>query len=167
MPEWLKQAWHDSVWSKVIAGIIIASLASIWAAIRFGLLERLRSYNKPKLTKIDVQVSPQPGKAYSLKVYVQLRNDFRKCVEVSLSEYRPEKITLKHFVPGTLQILFQPKWVPEPEAAERVAVLPGQMCRAWVGVDESKFNVDQVSAVIGALGILVLKVNRKDLPIQL
>jgi|SRR5271165_335889 len=167
MPEWLKQAWQDSVWSKVIATIIVAVLASIWAAIQFRLLGRLRNYFSPKLTKIDVRISDEPGKTFPLKVFVQWRNDSKKCVSVSLSEYRPERITLKRFVPSTLQILFQPRWVPEPEAAALVAVLPGQLCQAWVGADETKCNATQVEALIGKLGVLVIKVNGNDLSVQL
>jgi|SRR5271167_1042048 len=167
MPEWLKQAWQDSVWSKVIAGVIVAAILSILAALKFQPLERIRRHFSPMLTKIDVRISDEPGKPIPLKVFVQWRNDSKKCVSVSLSEYRPERITLKRFVPSTLQILFQPRWVPEPEAAALVAVLPGQLCQAWVGADETKFNATQVEALIGKLGVLVIKVNGKDLSVQL
>jgi hypothetical protein len=166
MRGWLLWAWHDPVWSKVITTMIIAVGASTGAAIKFQLVGRLKNYFSPKLTKVNARLSEQVGKTYPLKYYVEFRNDFRKCIEVSLSEYRPGMIDIQVFVPTTMQIFFI-TWVPEQEGVDRVALLPGQKCRLWIAIDPNRFTANQVKAAVGKMGELVVKVNKKDFPVQL
>jgi hypothetical protein len=167
MLEWLKSLWKDPVWSKVISAAILAVIASVWASLKFHWLGRLKGFWKPTLTKANVRLSEQPGKMYPLKYYVELRNDLTKCVEVSLSAFQPDTIELKRFVPTTIQLSLNGSWLPEREGVDRIALLPGQMCRAWIGIDESKFNAAQITRLEGSLGVLVVKVNKKDFAVQL
>lgn len=167
MLEWLKQLWKDPVWSKVIAAAIVAVVTSVWAAIKFHWLGRLKGFWRPTLTKTNVRLSDQPGKMYPLKYYVEFRNDLTKCVEVSLSEYRSNKVGLKRFVPNTIQLSLNGSWLPADVGVDRIALLPGQICRAWIGIDETKFNAVQVTALEGSLGVLIVKVNKKAFAVQL
>jgi len=61
----------------------------------------------------------------------------------------------------------QREWFPKDHGVDRVAVYPGQLFQAWVGVDESKFKDDQVRSLIGRIGTLVFLVNGKELPFEL
>jgi len=167
MLEWLKWLWHDSVWSKVIAAAIFGVLASVWASFKFHWIGRLKGFWMPTLTKTNVRLSEQPGKVYPLKYYVEFRNDLTKCVEVSLSAYNAKTVGLKRFVPNTIQLSLNGSWLPEREGVDRIALLPGQICRVWIGVDETKFNAAQVTKLEGSLGVLIVKVNKKDFSVQL
>jgi hypothetical protein len=167
MLEWLKALWKDPVWSKVIAAAIMGVMASVWVSIRFHWLGRFKRFWNPTLTKTNVRLSEQPGKMYPLKYYVEFRNDLAKCVEVSLSGYHASKIALKRFVPNTIQLSLNGSWLPEHVGVDRIALLPGQTCRAWIGIDETKFNASQVTTLEGSLGVLTVKVNKKDFAVQL
>jgi hypothetical protein len=192
----LKKIWHD-VLSRVIAGVIFALLATVWAAVHFDwwprllntypipfwmlvlialtffsfcfLFSRRRPEFKPIITKIDVlAVPPDKGLTLSfpLKCYVQLRNDSVIYADVTLVEYRPGAVTLKTFVVDALQLKLR-NWAPTDHSLERIAVLPGQLFRAWVGVDDSKFNAGQVNEQRGRIGTLVFSVNGKRVDINL
>jgi hypothetical protein len=206
----ISRIWHDPVWSKVIAGVILALLAAAWATgahfglwpqllgtypIRVWLLlllvavtllslvfllsgrntvlsaakERNRPDLEPNITKIDVlTVPPDKGLTLSfpLKCYVQLRNDSALCADVGLLEYRPGTVTLKSFAVDALQLKLR-NWVPVDHGLERIAVLPGQLFRAWIGADDSKFNAVQVNELRGRIGTLVFSVNGKRVDITL
>jgi hypothetical protein len=166
MMEWLKGVWEDSVWSKVIGGLIVAAILSFFALLNSGVRAWFKKRMLPNVTVTQIRVSDQPGKMYPIKIYIELRNDFRKCIEVSLSKYEPKAVTLKRFVPTTLQLSFS-SWVPELEGVDRVALLPGQLCRAWVAADESKFTAEQVEGLLGNIGAFGLKVNGKEFTVQL
>ena len=75
-------------------------------------------------------------------------------------------MTVKSFPREVMQIRFHTKWFPE-QSADKVAVLPGQLCRAWIGVDEKTFNEQQVKSAAGQLGTLVVSANKKQFSIEL
>lgn len=124
---------------------------------------------EPKIATIDVAVPPvDKGKSltYPLKCHVQLRNDSSMCVDVRVSEYRPNTVTVKKFVVDVLQIKLG-TWLPNDYPVDRLAVLPGQMFRAWIAIDDTKFNESQINLLRGRIGTLVLVVNGKHVNIDL
>ncbi len=202
----ITKIWHD-VLSRVIAGVILALLATVWAVhfnwwprllstypipvwllllialifLSFAFLlsrqnlslsaakERNRPDLEPKITKIDtLTVPPNPSLtlAFPLKCYVQLRNDSALCADVRLLEYRPGTVTLKSFRLDVLQLQAR-TWLPIDHGLERVAVLPGQLFQAWIGVDEGKFSAGLVNEQRGRIGTLVFSVNGKRVDIGL
>jgi hypothetical protein len=163
MLELLKWAWHDPVWSKAIATFMIVLSGSIGAWVKTKWSERWAI----KLTKTNCNVSYVPGIGYPLKYYVEMRNDSSKCIEVRVLNYNPKKISVKSFPPEVVQVRFHTKWYPTDHAAERVALLPGQMCRAWIGVDEGKLNEEQVKTAVGSIGTLIVSANGKHISFEL
>jgi hypothetical protein len=107
------------------------------------------------------------GAGYPLKYYVEMRNDSRRCVAVGLLNYQPDKITVKSFPSEVMQARFQTKWYPPDNGEDRVALLPGQLCRAWIGIDEAKFTEAQVVAAKGNMGTLVVSVNGRQFSFEL
>jgi hypothetical protein len=103
---------------------------------------------------------------YPLKCYVELRNDSTECADVRVSEYKQQTVTLKKFTPDVLQVKLR-EWYPQRDGIDRVAVLPGQLFRAWVGVDEAKFNENQIRGLRGKIGTLVFSVNGKPVNVPL
>ncbi len=193
----LKQIWHDPVWSKVIAAVILAALAAIWAAVHFSWWQRLlssypiplwllvllialtlfsfavllwkrRQFGEPNIKMIDLAVrrDENKGVTYPLKCWVQLRNDSATCADVRISEYRPGTVTARRFVVDVLQIRLR-EWLPKDHGVDRLAVLPGQLFQAWIGLDESRFNADQVNNLRGRIGTLVFVVNGTPVSIDL
>src|ERR1700677_1174476 len=126
----LETAWHDSVWSKVIATIIGTVIISISVQVWKWPQRLWRGFLLPKLTMMG-GYTDQSGSGYPLKYYMEFRNDSRGCVEVRVPGYEPNTITLKNSVlpPEVLQLRFNTKWSPE-WSTDRVALLPQQMCRA-------------------------------------
>src|SRR5205823_13740216 len=96
MWEWLRSFWNDSVWSKVIAGLILTGLG--WTARR-SLFSNLR---KPMLRQTHAYPSDQisTGATYPLKYYVEVINDSSKCVAVRVVDFRGNAVTLQKFLPG-------------------------------------------------------------------
>lgn len=124
---------------------------------------------QPKIALTDVTTRPpatEKGITYPLKCRVQFRNDSTLCADVSISGYKPDTVTIKKFLADVLQIKLR-EWEPSDHGVDRLAVLPGQFFQAWIGVDESKFNAEQVSKLRGRIGTLILMVNGKRLNIDL
>lgn len=170
--------WDDPVWSKVIAAGILALIGSIgiifnWWNAGFRRLVQLvgaKVRPAPNIRKIDVEIPPQNPAlrlGFPLKCYVTLQNASIECAEVRVSEYRARTVTLKQFVFDVLQLGFRGQWFPAPDGVDRIAVLPQQLFRAWVGVDERKFSEDQVNRLRGQIGTLVLLVDGKSVNIDL
>jgi len=65
-----------------------------------------------------------------------------------------------------MQVRFHNKWFP-PEPVEKVTVLPGQPCSAWIGLDDGKFNEVQVKAAVKRIGTLVVSGNKKRFSFEL
>jgi hypothetical protein len=111
---------------------------------------------------------PQPwAQGYPLKYHVEMRNDSSKSLEVRLSNYKAKAITLKSsFPPEVMQVRFNNRWFPS-EPTDRVAVLPGQLCRAWIGMDDTKFTEAQLSTARGNIGTLIISANGKQVSFEL
>lgn len=165
MQQWLKTLWQDSVWSKVIAGIILASLGAIWGSRTrwFGLqgssiLRKTHAYPSDQSVK---------GASYPLKYYVELINDSKKCVEVRVGSFSPDMITLQKLVFGSLQIMLGGQWLPTPDSIDCVALLPNQRCRIWIAADSNKFSTADLEHSVGRIGTLTLRANSKHVDIKL
>lgn len=165
----LHDIWNDPVWSKVIGGLIVIVLSAIG-----GLLAKLSGLPKrfwqPALRKTHGYVSDQSettGVLYPLKYYIEAINDSGKCVAVRVAAYVPNAVTLQKFVPDTLQAMMLDGWYPRPNTADSVALLPNQRCRAWVGIDATKFTKNQVETLEGKIGTLTLTANGKKVPFAL
>jgi hypothetical protein len=193
----LQPIWHDPVWSKVIAVGIVSLSGAVWASVHFNWWPRLlNTYSIPawvlliialtflgfvfllwkqpqfgeaEIAKVAVNIIPvDKGKTltYPLKCYVQLRNNSAKCADIRLLEYTPNTVTLKAFVLEALQLRMR-DWTPSDHGLDRLAVLPHQLFRVWIGVDENKFNADQLERLSGKIGTLVFLVNGKRVNIDL
>jgi hypothetical protein len=161
--------WVDPVWSKVIGALIFGAVTAI-----YGLVVKLSGLPKrfwqPALRKTQVYVSDQSAVAdilYPMKYYLEAVNDSRKCVAVRLSDFIPNAVTLQKFVPQTLQAYMADGWHPKPNAADTVALLPNQRCRAWVAIDTTKFTKNQIETLEGKIGTLTLIANGKKIPFEL
>jgi hypothetical protein len=158
----LHDVWNDSVWSKVIGGVITAVILG-----SSRILEWPKRFWVPRLRKTHTHASEQIGAMYPLKYYLEVVNDSRKCVEVRVSEFVGDAVNLQKFVQSTLQILFDGKWFPTDLATEAVGLLPNQRCRAWVGVDAKKFTKADLERLEGKIGILMLTANGHKIPFRL
>jgi len=122
------------------------------------------------LMTVDITFSladPQGRKlTYPLKGYVELQNSSMSSIDVRLSEYLPEQVTLKQFVSDVLQVNIA-GWCPQPDGVGHLSVLPGQRFRGWVGFDETKFTQEQVKALRGKIGTLVFSINGDALHITI
>jgi hypothetical protein len=162
----LEKIWADPVWSKVISAGFIAVITAI-LQIRFHWFQRLRNLWAVKLVITTVKVSNEPGKGYPLKYWVELRNDSVKCVAVKLHNFHPEKITLKSLPPEVMQLRFSNRWLPSDPSEVVVAVLPGQLCRLWIGIDEKAHTEPEVKAATGNIGTLIISANRQQVAFKL
>ena len=165
MLDWLTWFWNDTVWSKVIATAIVAVISALFGR-RKGWLPLFR---KPSLRKTHAYVSDQSttGASYPLKYYVELINDSKKCVAVRVSDYQPNTVGLQKFVPNTLQLMLEGKWLPTPDSTEAVALLPNQRCRAWLGIDATKFSKADIERLEGKIGTVTLSVDGKIIALVL
>lgn len=193
----LKRIWHDPVWSKVIAAILFAALTGLagiaWAPVRTfvlatspipnwltallaliiivqgAILFAPRPKAQARISAIGDAVIGEdkvPGRGFPLKVYQVMRNDSTESADVAVADYKPRTVTLKQFVTGVLQVKLR-EWYPDKEGVDRLAVLPGQQFKIWVGVDEGKFTKDQLERLRGKIGTMVLKVNHHLVHIEL
>jgi hypothetical protein len=192
----LKEIWHDPVWSKVIATVILGGISAIaavifptireflgasslvphWALLSAALLflaiilaVAQRSKPRVKITQTDVSIleDPTPGRSFPLKVYCEMRNDSHRAVNVRLCPYIPDAVKVTRFTPGALQLKFPTGWLPQPDGLERVAVLPEQTFKAWVAPDETLFNKASLDGLRGQIGTLVLNVDGQEIKIAL
>jgi hypothetical protein len=174
--------WTDVVWSKVIAGIILLAISAVLAAMRWETLKRfvaafLVAWREsppvaqmeslpPKISLVQViATAPAPGPTltYPVKCYVEMRNDSAGCIDVRLSDYRANRVPAKLKLLNVLQLKFLNAWVPPVVEADRVAVLPQQLFRIWIPIDETRFTADIVNGFIGVIGEVVLLVNEAEI----
>jgi hypothetical protein len=190
----LERIWKDAVGSKLIASVIqgfivvvfIPALYLAWAyfggltailltvgviaivGLVFILVWRTLNRRRPQIERVgDVDVNFDEAAFFSLKCWVQLRNEAAECADVRIISYMPHSVHLKRFVPDVLQIRLGNEWYPPHAGVDRIAVLPGQLFQAWVGVDEKSFNKDQVRALRGQIGSLTFRVNDKPVNMNL
>jgi hypothetical protein len=162
------EIWNDSVWSKVIGALIVIATQGIYGIV--GKLSRWpKRFWQPALRRTHAYCSDQAttGAIFPLKYYVEMINDARKCIAVRVSEYKPNSVTLQKFVPNTLQIELGGTWLPTPHAVDVVAVLPNQRCRAWIGVDATKFTKANVDTLAGKIGTLTITADSKKIQFPL
>jgi hypothetical protein len=141
-------------------------VAFIWQLVRQRSYQ-LPSAEPPKIALLDAHPHQTPPPAsYPLKYRIKMRNDSSYAVDVQVSRYLQEVVPLKRFVTDVLQIKLGKAMQPERESVERVAVLPGQQFQAWIGVDETKFDVRTLDALKGRVGTLVLAVNGREIEMK-
>lgn len=180
MLEVLAKLWDDPVWSKVIAAGVVALIGSFfaWVGVVFnlwtaGLRYVIRLLDKkyrpvPDIKVVDIiipDLNPTLKLSFPLKCYVTMQNTSTECADVRVSEYRPRTVTLKQFVLDVLQVQLR-EWCPR-DGVDRVAVLPQQLFRAWIGIDERKFNEERVRALRGQIGTLVLSIDGQAISVEL
>lgn len=158
----LRDVWNDPVWSKVVGGVITAVIVGMSKLLKWPKLFWI-----PRLRKTHVHASEQNGAMYSLKYYLEIVNDSRRSVEVRVSEFTPDAVSLQKFVQSTLQVMFDGKWFPTELATEAVALLPNQRRRAWIGIDAKKFTKADVERLEGKIGTLTLTANGRKIAFQL
>ena len=172
----LAYLWNDPVWNKVIAGIILlvvtaagARIANIhwWSAIMRWVFRVLSRRYRPAANIRVIDARPEEaGIGYPLKYRITMLNNTAVAAEVRVAEYRPKRVTLKRLVLEVLQLWFG-EWLPDRDGVDRIAVYPQQQFRAWIGIDESKFNAQQVEALRGQIGTLVLSIDGEAVSIDL
>jgi hypothetical protein len=181
MLELLARLWDDPVWSKVIAAAVLAVIGSIfaWVGNVFNWwaagLQRIICWlgmkyrPAPNIRVVDIVIpdqNPALRLTFPLKCYVTMQNNSTECADVRVSEYRPRTVTLKQFVLDVLQVQLR-EWCPRDNGVDRVAVLPHQLFRAWIGIDESRFNEERVRALRGQIGTIVLSVDGVVISVEL
>lgn len=159
--------WHDPVWSAVIAGTIVAIVTAIATQLKFNWVTRISDLWAIKLSVTNAYTSSQPGAGYPLKYYVEMRNDSQRCIAVRVLRYDSKSISVKSFPPEVIQVRFNTSWYPSNPSAEAVALLPRQLCRAWLGVDERIFTEAQVNAAKGKIGTFSVLANKKQFSFEL
>lgn len=188
----IRRAWHDPVWSKVIAAGIIALVGAViswitvphfdwvlvWSfiacvfilfiagAFGFSIARQQRSAPNIRVIEQNISYVGDQGLGYPLKCHVVLQNQSSEPADVRLSDYQARAVTLKRFPLDVLQVRFQQQWLPV-QPVDRVAVYPTQLFQAWVGPDERKFNEAQLNQLRGQIGTLVFLVNERPVQIQL
>jgi hypothetical protein len=125
--------------------------------------------SKPNIQVIgEVLVEESPDRDYPLKIRRQLRNDAMDVANVGISRYEGIAVDAKQPWPtAILQLEFERDWHPIPHGSDRIAVLPGQKFRFWIGADEERFNKTQLEKLRGRIGTMVLLVNGEPVNVQL
>jgi hypothetical protein len=197
----MTRLWHDPVWSKVIAAVIIALGSALYAWVGthwlpeivnfnwwfFGiallgvlgglvggyLISRQLDQSKPNITTTSCRISPSPSPdtelKFPLKCYITLRNTSTKSADVQLSDYKSTAVTIDEFPFNVLQVQLGGHWFPNPNGASRIAVLPDQTFRAWVGLDHRNYSREFARELLikGRIGTLVFLVDGKKFNINL
>ncbi len=183
-PSIFTRIWNDQVWSKVIAGLIVAGILGllalitarlrvaypvpVWALLSvatvliFSAIWLYPRRPNPIVHVTNVVATPPDGSilGFPLKLYVTFRNDSKEMIDVRVFDYKPAFVQQKEFAEGVLTIeLRQENWYPHDFGATRIAVLPGQKFKAWIGVDESKHEASGINSFPGVLGTLTLFIN--------
>jgi hypothetical protein len=144
-------------------------LGLIFVAVAFavGIWVDSRRFDGPytfepviKLTGVEARdANPAKPLSHPVKIGWTFRNDSPGCVTVSLHDFRPKNIKLEGLPPGVLQVLMGQQWLPIQDGMAEVALLPGQMFKGWVPVDQTLYTAAQVRRHMNNLGTLFLKVN--------
>jgi hypothetical protein len=109
---------------------------------------------------LDGTADPKLG--YPLKIRMQFRNDSPATVDVRMSHYTANRGPLREPFPlAVLQLKLGGDWLPTQKLEERIAVLPGQHFRAWVGIDHQKMTKQQLEEYKGQVGTIALVANEE------
>ena len=191
MKAWKDPVWSKVIAAGIVAllgvvgGIVLYSapaynllsyptpvwLGLIFVAVAFavGIWIDSRRFGGPytfdpviKLTGVEAP-DPNPAKtlAHPVKIRWTFRNDSPGCVTVRLHDFHPKNIKLEGLPPGVLQVLMGQQWLPVQDGVAEVALLPGQMFKGWLPVEQTLYTAAQVRGHINNLGTLFLKVNDK------
>lgn len=155
---------HSVLFSCALCSMVL------YLCLAWFVLRPRSSASRPKITVLATSLSHsdvKPPLGFPLKMYVEMRNDHPRCINVRLSGYISSLVTLKTLPLDVLQIKYSGTWMPENKTEERVAVLPRQQFRAWVGFDESTFTKEQLEQHRGKIGTLLLRVNGQTVDIRL
>jgi hypothetical protein len=166
--QWLPQMTTFNWWLFAIA------LLGVLGGLAGGfLIFRKLNQVEPNITKTGVRIPPpDPDRklTFPLKCYVTLRNDSEEeCADVHLSDYKRGAISVRELPSDVLQVRIGTQWCPSPDGIARVAVLPKQRFRAWIGLDHTLYNQAQANDLLsrGQLGTLVFSVNGKLVNVEL
>src|SRR6202007_2218966 len=148
---------------RIVVAVVSALLALLAAVTSYSIARSAKQRTlSPHVSRVSVSIptpdyNRKPPLTYPLKCYVTLRNDSTQCADVRLSAYRPRSVTVTDFPLAVLQLRFGREWGPRPDGVDSVAVLPGQLFRAWIGLDDKKFNEEQANEYLlqGDVGTLV------------
>jgi hypothetical protein len=154
--------------------IALALLGVLGALIGAYTVYRNQRRLDPATTVVSITIPDPPSDrnpplTYPLKCYVTLRNDSKECAEIRLSEYKPRTVPIKAFPLNVLQVNFGRQWYPQTDGADRVALLPSQLCRAWIGLNDELFTPELAARLLltGQVGTLIFLVNGKSVSVEL
>jgi hypothetical protein len=176
-PSILAKIWSDPVWSKVVAGLIVALI--VWlipftrsrvAAAFWALLHPQKPDVEPVVKVTHVIATPPDGstRIFPLKLYVTFRNDSEVMADVRVLSYKSEVFKQRELAEGVLTVeLLQDNFYPRDFAVNRIAVLPKQRFKAWIGLDEVINEASKINSFTGVLGTLTLSINGKTVPFDL
>lgn len=164
-PTFVKTHEQIAYWALVV--MLMTSLLAVgrivWLWIGRPKTVRLIPAPDPHLILLSTNVTQADlaeGLTYPIKIYAEFRNESSSCVAVSIGTYTPGTVPLEKLVTDVLQLRLGNDWLPAENAADRVAVLPGGICRAWLAVKKARFDkAEQVRPLLGTAGTLVLTVN--------
>jgi hypothetical protein len=160
-------ALYDSIQTK-IATIPGAKLALKDAKGHDIPLARVRV--EPKITRVNHEFEDSTGNvAYPLKMRVQFRNDSPMSIGVAVSEYVRGEAPIQDPLPiGVLQVKLGDEWLPVVNGQQKIAVLPGQLFRVWIGFDRTRISRAQLEGMWGGrLGTLVLLADETPVEVPL
>ena len=158
--------WGSGFWWS-IAFTVLGGVGGLAGGFVFFRREQQRPAPNIRVVDIDVpDQNPSLNLTYPLKCYVTMQNNSTQCIDVRISDYKPLNVTLKQFLLDVLQVRLR-NWCPERDGVDRVAVFPQQQFRAWIGIDERKFNEERVRALRGQIGTLILSVDGEAVSIDL
>ncbi len=104
--------------------VVISVGAFIVSILILSKLLRATYGFEPQLKLMGVRVTdPNPNQALSfpVKCYFQFRNDSPGCIDVSVSDYMAQAVTLKSLPMGVLQVQYHQQWLPGDQGMPRVA----------------------------------------------
>ncbi len=124
---------------------------------------------EPEINLLSVEFVYTPDRKldYPLKAVAIIRNESPVMLDVRMFEFIPSAVSLKKFVADVIKLKLRDNWYPSGYELDQVAVLPGQLFKAWLGIDEAKFTKSQLETLKGNIGTLVLLINGKTKRAQL
>jgi len=158
------------LWLIII--VLSALIGTFWRLVTQREAAIQGTYHfEPKVTlvSVDADLAPPESKlTYPPKCSAFLRNDSKGCVDIMLANYQQDRIPIKAFRQGVLQIEVAPAgWVRTDYGAHRIAVFPNQNFRFWIPIDEKKYSPDEVRGARKQIGTLIFKMNRAEVQVKI
>lgn len=164
---------HPQVAFWVIVGLILLGLSAVAIALFSSGSSQSTPVgaDDPKVSLVNayaIQADPVHNRNYPVKLRAEFTNHSASCIDVAMAGYSPGNVTLEKLLLNVFQLKLGDTWLPSESGIDRIAVLPGQMFRIWLGVEKEQFSkADQVRRLIGRAGTLALSVNGKRLEFPL